>query len=156
MIQETEWYKCKNCGEIMRGEDIQEIKESLGMNRYGEHGEESYCICPKCGIDQFDELGLCVICGNHTDGEYDGMCEQCISQYENDIKKCFEVGKNSTETFELNCFLASMFSVNEIEAILFDALNRERMTCRRFIEEDPSWFGKCVIEMNKECENVNK
>lgn len=156
-IEETRWYKCKKCGEVMMGEDITIVTENLGINKYGEHGEETYPVCPHCRSDRLIKLGECVICGEHTENEHDGLCDRCIEQYENNIDECFEIGENSTESLDLNCFLASMFSRGEIEEILLEVLKRDGVDCRRFIEEDPVWFGDRAAERLKErVENVNK
>lgn len=128
-----------------------------------EHGEFVY-ECPECG-DSFEEAKRCVFCGEWCrPGElYDGVCEECIHEYDYDWQTCWRFAdkENLKEDIEINSILATLFTAEDIEQILFEHLTKitkpctgsaaekdfiRRMTdCSEFIDEDKYWFAGMIL-----------
>lgn len=98
----------------------------------------------------------CRICGNdYLENQLEsGICEECeqdyINQYRYDFRECYELAKGTDDEINLNCFLASMFSKQEIETILFRELIAANkispVDCLPFIQSDKEWFFDRVLE----------
>lgn len=141
-------YKCLDCGHIFeKGEEsvwIESRGECFGFQSY-----EKMQGCPLCGGD-FQETKPCKICGSeHLEDELnENICDDCIDKYKYDESMCYLIGKHDTETIDINCFLAAMFSVSEIEEILVRELaslkKYKHIDCSRFINQDRSWFAEVL------------
>lgn len=87
--------------------------------------------CPVCGGDMAPAY-RCEVCDELTAEDeicgYDhNVCRKCVEKKRFDVKFCVEVGKLYPVTIGqhdrgLNGFLASMFTVDEIEELLLNAL----------------------------------
>lgn len=150
-------YICLDCGHIFeegeQGKSRAFLGECHGKNVY----EEEKC-CPICGGD-YEEAFACEICGtlHYKDNLCGGACDRCINEYRYDINTCYDVAKKmGEEQVELNCFLASIFTKDEIENILFKELkNAEKfakVNCDNFINADREWFAELIIERGGKCE----
>ena len=70
-----------------------------------------------------------------------GFCKECREAYRYDVDMCHRIGAHEKEPVSINCFLASVFSAEDIEEILFEVLKKaEKVDCKKFIEENPDWF----------------
>jgi predicted Zn-ribbon and HTH transcriptional regulator len=99
---------CRECGYV--------FEEEEASNWVEEHGEEN-CGCPRCK-GEFEEAARCKICGEwFLDNGIDEVCEECKEQnltYSNALK----VGDKEKQTVEINGFLASVYSISEINDII--------------------------------------
>ncbi len=142
-------YKCNRCGHVF--ECCDEWDESRG-EYWGVPCSEKMSGCPLCHGD-YEETTACEICGaEHIEDELQGgICEECIEKYRYNIDVCNNIGKKDDDEIKLNCFLALMFTKEEIEEILFRELKRaEKHTeidCGKFIYEvDRDWFAERLLE----------
>lgn len=148
-------YKCLECGHIFdEGEQARWI-ESRG-EYWGTPCSEEMSGCPLCK-GEYEKTKPCKICGSeHLSDELDGgVCEECVDTHRYDVDMCFRLGKKCKEDVEINGFLASMYSTEEIEElILRDILNTQKIKvvdCTPFIEADSSWFAENLAkEVNKD------
>lgn len=146
-------YKCNHCGAFFSEAEIETATEYRGEF----HGTNSYervtvARCPECGtVDDYEEVERCTICGElYVQDETDSdICPNCMMSHAN-IDFCYKVGKDCETEIEINGFLTSMFSKEQIEEILFRELKKadeiQKINCVPFIEEDSSWFADKVIE----------
>ena len=156
-----EHFKCRHCGAFFDEEAIKTASEYKGEC----HGVPSYenissVICPECGrVEDYEEAERCVVCGelyvyNETDCN---ICSNCMMNHSN-IDFCYKIGKDCETEIEINGFLTSIFSKEQIEEILFRELKKAdemlKINCVPFIEEDSSWFAEKVIKEVKENENI--
>jgi hypothetical protein len=62
----------------------------------------------------------------------------------------FTIGANETESVKLNSFLATMYTEDEIEAILYNDLIKHQkhspVDCEDYINADKSWFAERLVE----------
>ena len=144
------WYKCNECGHIF--EEGEEHRWSEGRGEFwGMACSEEMSGCPLCDGD-YEETVRCELCeGEFLADELCGYCcDECINSYINDIETCFAIGKEATENIELNGLLTSIFSKEEIEEILMNALREEQkkkpVDCSDFIDADRSWFAEMLVE----------
>lgn len=74
--------------------------------------------CDKCGGNMV-EGRPCPICGETYIAKNSDLCEDCFED-SCTLENCLEMGLDATEEYELNGFLASIFSKNKIEEILLE------------------------------------
>lgn len=153
-------YKCYDCGHIFdKGE------EEKWFEVVGEYGGRS-CLeelvgCPLCR-GQFGVTEKCAICGSeHLSHVLHGdVCDECVDLYKHDIDICFEIGKKYKESIELNCFLSSVFSKEEIEEILLQHLKESpnqdvvESDCEKFVFADVDWFAGQLAKEVRNNENA--
>ena len=152
-------YKCLECGYIFgEGEQASWKEMRAQFDMYDCY--ETICGCPVCGGD-FDLTVKCDICGSdHLSKDLiNGVCEDCIEDYKYDVDVCYNIGKNQDEDVSINLFLATMFTKEEIEEILFKSLlDGEKVIgkidCKKFIDLDKSWFAECLVEEVNNSENA--
>lgn len=151
-------YICLNCGHIFEEGEQAHWIESRG-EFWGHACSESMSGCPLCH-GEYEESKPCEICGSeHLEEDLNnGICDECINKYQYDVDVCYKIGSNDTDTVDLNCFLASMFDKEEIEQILLKELKEaqkyKKIDCKKFIEQDRSWFGERLAEEVKKNENA--
>ena len=144
------WYKCTVCGHVF--EDGEE-------KRWTEDYGEGFSGCPCCASG-YEEATTCENCGGVylSDELYGGLCEECIdgvvARYRYDLNGCRLVGKHRQVPVQINCFLAEMFTVKQIEEILFRELVQcsaiYPVDCTEFIEADKGWFIENALKLEKE------
>ena len=142
-------YKCADCDAVF-GEP-KNYRENLG----NECVETVYC-CPHCSSTSYDEAIKCPKCNNWVlDDEWRfEMCNECFDNakflYRYDAQKCFDLAKDEKKSVELNVFLLSQFSAEEIEKILLSELKWDAQAPHsdyiNFIEEDEMWFAESVVK----------
>lgn len=137
-------YRCLECGHIFEeGEQVSFRQEYWGM--------ESFLWASGCPIckGNYEETTPCKICGSeHLEEELHGcVCAECVEPYRKDWKACFKIGEKEKTSIYINSFLADMFSENEIEAILYEFLEKTKeVDCSPFVDSDKEWFGERLLE----------
>lgn len=132
-------YECQKCGTRTAG--YNSLIEKFNLN----------CECG--GI--FKRFEECCICEVECPSEevHNGVCDDCINHYGNNIKICYRLGKKDTVDIKLNGFLAHLFTVDEIEDLLYSKLMEEnkskKIDCTSFIDIDRDWFGEMLEEVIK-------
>lgn len=152
--------KCVECGHVFSEYELNTWEESRGEH-FGIPCYEKMSGCPICEGD-YEDAVECDICGeSHLASELTGgVCEDCIKTYQHDVDMHFKIGANYTDSIELNCFLASVFTKEDIELILLNALKSRKeyskkqveSDCERFIEYDREWFAEMLAEEVKKNE----
>ena len=139
-------YKCDDCGREFEEPDI--VTEP--------HGEKVGC-CPYCH-GWFEEVYECKICGEYfTEDELtSGVCDECVYEHSTDIELCHRLGQEAEESIKLNGFIASVFSEEQINEILWNRIKEiNRMvniSCYDFIDSDKSWFAEKLIKEKNDAE----
>jgi predicted Zn-ribbon and HTH transcriptional regulator len=135
---------CRECGYV--------FEEEEASNWVEEHGEGN-CGCPRCK-GEFEEAARCKICGEwFLDNGIDEVCEECKEQnltYSNALK----VGDKEKQTVEINGFMASVYSISEINDILQRDYERAHKTVlssmnidiRYYLEQNLSELADVVKE----------
>jgi hypothetical protein len=75
-------YICNDCGEV-----FEEFKEVCEAHPYGMGSAyETWCVCPYCESNDFDEAEECECCGEAFPKKSltDGLCEECYEENEDD------------------------------------------------------------------------
>ena len=141
-------FKCLDCGHIFEeGEQSRwEEHHPYGMG----YVAEEFSGCPICNGD-FEETKQCEICGGEfLEDELNGgcVCDECIEEYSKDFDTCYKISANEKEEIKINALLASLFDVDEIEAILYQQLEsvKDNIDCSAFINEDKDWFADKLAE----------
>ena len=142
-------YKCLECGHIFEeGEQSRwEEHHPYGMG----YAEEEFYGCPLCNGD-YEETERCEICGGEfLEDELLGgcVCEECVEECKRDLETCYKIAESAEkEEIKINALLTSLFSVDEIEAILYQRLEslKDNIDCSAFINEDKDWFAEKLAE----------
>lgn len=132
--------KCEKCGKIVEAENL--VKERRFFADYGSTPlYEEVSVCPFCGCGNFIEVDKCENCGEYYSVREEGgcLCDDCLSKAT--AKDCFEICKDDKWDVALNRFIADMFSPQEIEDILLDALVKSNADISPFINGDIDWFS---------------
>lgn len=140
-------YKCIECGHIFEEGEQKRWREDIG-EYWGQTCYEEMSGCPICE-GEYMETVSCDICGSEQfeDDLCNGVCMECIDACRHDIDICHSIGEKDTEAVEINCFLASVFTREEIEKVLFDALKqRGDVDCSDFIEKEMDWFAERLLD----------
>lgn len=147
------WYKCNDCGNLFEDGEEKLCRENISEAWGSPCVMETY-VCPSCGGD-YEEVEPCVICGAiESEANVDsGLCDDCVEELRYDYETCFLVGSKDTEAVEINCFLASFFTAEQINEILKKQLEIMaryiRVDCKEFIEADRDWFTEILKEVIK-------
>ena len=145
-------YKCDHCVREFEEPDI--ITETHGMT---DGSCEKIGVCPYCK-GYFEEMAQCRICGEYfTEDELSGgVCDECIYEHSTDIELCHKLGEEAEETIKINGFIASVFTEEQINEILWNRIKEiNRMvniSCYDFIDSDKSWFAEKLIEEKNNAE----
>ena len=143
-------YECHNCGKRFEEPHIIEEKHGLDTPPYEKIG-----VCPYCK-GYFEEMQECKICGEYfTEDELtSGVCDECIYEKATDIKFCYNL--ETEETIKINGFIASVFTEEQINEILWNRIKEiNRMvniSCYDFIDSDKSWFAEKLIKEKNDAE----
>lgn len=145
-------YQCHECDRQFEEPDI--ITETHGMT---DGSCEKIGVCPYCK-GYFEEMHKCEICGEwYTEDELtSGVCDECIYEHSTDIELCHKLGEEAEETIKINGFIASVFTEEQINEILWNRIKEiNRMvniSCYDFIDSDKSWFAEKLIEEKNNAE----
>ena len=133
-------YKCLECGFV-----FEEPLEWAGDNTLTEYG------CPSCGFNDYEELVKCELCDNyHTEDEMVGeVCEDCVSSLA--PSEMITISNHIKEEVELNLFLATVFSDEEIEEILTLVFNemtadKQEKYKKLFVKDYPDEVSDCYLQ----------
>lgn len=143
-------YECHNCGKQFEEPHIIEERHGLDTPPYEKIG-----VCPYCK-GYFEEMHQCKICGQYfTNAELSGgVCDECIYENSTDIEFCYNL--ETEETIKINGFIASVFTEEQINEILWNRIKEiNRMvniSCYDFIDSDKSWFAEKLIEEKNNAE----
>ena len=142
-------FKCLECGHIFEDGEQATWREYMG-ECHGSPAYDEFCGCPLCKGD-FEETKQCKICGGEfLEDELNGgcVCDECIEEYSKDFDTCYKISANEKEEIKINALLASLFDVDEIEAILYQQLEsvKDNIDCSAFINEDKHWFAEKLAE----------
>ena len=142
-------FKCLACGHIF------EEGEQAGWEEHHPYGmgyaAEEFSGCPICN-GEYEETKQCKICGGEfLEDELNGglVCDDCVEEYKRDLKTCYTIAETAPkEEIKINPLLASLFDVDEIEAILYQQLEsvKSNIDCSAFINEDKDWFADKLAE----------
>ena len=135
-------FKCYECDEVFAEPKVyrEKMGEYWGMPAY-----DTFTCCPHCD-GSFDFAVRCRECGEFFFDEdlTDGRCEHCIEeilyQHRFDVKACYDILKDETESIELNPALTMLLNRDEIEQILLNALMEADADCLPIIEEYEDWI----------------
>ena len=145
-------YQCHECDRQFEEPDFITEKHGLDTPPY-----EKIAVCPYCK-GYFEEMTQCRICGQYfTDGELSGgVCDECIYEHSTDIELCHKLGEEAEETIKINGFIASVFTEEQINEILWNRIkeiNRiVNISCYDFIDSDKSWFAEQLIKEKNNAE----
>ena len=144
------------------------VKSEYMGECWGTPAYQNFRYCPSCGDDCYEMATHCKKCGGvflddeMTDGYCDGCIADMVSDYKYNIAKCYSLSRASGETEEvkIDLFLASMFSPELINEVLYRELVQiaaiAPVDCTPFIEADEYWFKDRVVEEVKKNENCKK
>jgi hypothetical protein len=145
-------YQCHECDRRFEEPDIITEKHGLDTPPY-----EKIAVCPYCK-GYFEPMKECKICGEYfTEDELSGgVCDECIYEHSTDIELCHKLGEEAEETIKINGFIASVFSEEQINEILWNRIkeiNRiVNISCYDFIDSDKSWFAEKLIKEKNDAE----
>lgn len=155
-------YRCLDCGHIFEEGEQAQWNEDCG-EFWGMDCSKKMSGCPLCK-GEYEETVPCKICGSeHLEEELDcGVCDDCVDEYKHNIDMCLKIGSEDVEDVELNCFLASIYSRQDIEHILFEHLKEKQKymkeyvqkDCEKFVEDNRSWFAETLEREVKKNENI--
>ena len=142
-------YRCLECGHIFEEGEQATWREYMG-ECHGSPAYEEFSGCPICK-GSYEETKQCKICGGEfLEDELNGgcVCDECIEEYSKDFDTCYKISANEKEEIKINALLASLFDVDEIEAILYQQLEsvKDNIDCSAFINEDKHWFAEKLAE----------
>lgn len=161
-----DWYKCE-CGHTFKDSEFLVKSEYMG-EFWGEPAYKDFSYCPYCGGDCCEEASQCHECGGvflddeMTEGYCDGCIANMVSDYKYNIAKCYSLSRSSgeKEEVEIDFFLASMFSPELINEVLYRELVQcsaiAPVDCTPFIEADEYWFKDRIVEEVKKNEDREK
>lgn len=144
-------YRCLECGHIFEEGEQARWEETHGLDC---PPYEKMSGCPICK-GGYEETKQCKICGGEfLEDELNGgcICDECVEEYSKNFDVCYKISANEKEEIKINALLASLFDVDEIEAILYQQLEsvKDNIDCSAFINEDKDWFAeKLAEEVNK-------
>lgn len=137
-------YKCMDCGEV-----FDEYTADWKV-----HDEMA---CPSCYSTDYDDAMQCKKCGDwFTDDEgVSELCDDCLEfykiSYRHSPQKLYKLTEDLEEKVEINYFLASVFTKEEIEKVLLKELVIASATKLpdyiSFIEQDQQAFAEWIEEV---------
>lgn len=141
-------YICCDCGEVVErfdcGTHRAYVGEYLGISVY----RDSAC-CPECGSTCLQDAVKCEECGGWCLEEdlSNGFCKKCLDSVS--VKDCFDVAKKFDEKkdIKINSFIAEMFTVEEMEDVLLEALKNCDADASKYVNVDREWFSEKLKEL---------
>lgn len=84
-------------------------------------------VCGSCGSDWLEDAVRCDVCGEYfveddSNGYDSHVCPDCLDETAYDWHFMRQLGEVNPVNIEINGFLASQFSVSEIEDLMWNAL----------------------------------
>ena len=146
---------CNFCGAIKNEEDLKtytQIHDYTDLQPLKERVVDY--SCDECGRGDYVKATECKICGSWFDDEdLVGVCESCLEDEET-FENAVKLGRENTESREINGFLASLFSAEKINDIL-EQYAEQHFTdhCTEIVhycEEDKRFFADLIVENHTE------
>lgn len=141
-------YICCDCGEVFEKSDCGSSREYVG-EFWGVDAYEDVACCPKCNSTCFDDALQCEDCGAwfSKNDLNNGFCEDCLDDVS--AKDCFDVAKSfdTKRNVQLNSFIAEMFTAEEMEDILLEALVKCGANTSKYVNGDREWFAENLKEL---------
>ena len=108
---------CNRCGELIEDHELKFTSQCHGYTCLGQPLSETIPEDCRCG-GEFVEAKKCNVCGEWFDNtDLNGVCEGCLEEYET-VGEALEIGENDTTSVDINGFVASVLSVEQINKIL--------------------------------------
>lgn len=144
---------CVNCGKIF-DEEIGTHTEYHGHSAYYNEVVDNDAVCPDCHYGELVEATKCLVCGEwFYDENGVEVCEVCIDKSAN-IENGYELGEHDCCEVKVNGFLASVFTEDDIHAILLDYLkaNKDKYAkeIKDFYRFDYSPLAELLIDRKEE------
>ncbi len=143
-------YICRKCEEVFDEDELNTVRDRVSDYAGGSY--ETFCECT-CG-GEYAEAKQCCDCGEYfaedeMSGEY---CSECLKKQAT-IENAIESGKDADTEISINGFAAYVFSTEEINKILIDAIEKRVNSGRAeamammdkaegFCFDDASWFAE--------------
>lgn len=143
-------YKCEKCGRLIQDFEIGEKRSYVG-EFWGRDVYENLSCCPDCGCDDIFEVFECIQCGEWFCKEElkSGFCDNCLHQAT--PKDCFLISKEFEEKkiVKLNSFIVEMFTAEEMEDILLEALEKCGADTSKYVDGDTEWFAENLKKLKE-------
>lgn len=143
-------YKCEKCGRLIQDFEIGEKRSYVG-EFWGRDVYENLSCCPDCGCDDIGEVFECSQCGEwfYKEELESGFCDNCLHRAT--PQDCFEVSKEFEEKkpVKLNSFIVEMFTAEEMEDILLEALKKCGADTSKYVDGDREWFAENLKELKE-------
>jgi RecJ-like exonuclease len=137
---------CEDCKEVYEELRTAKEKHPYGQGYVEEEIEIYECDC--CGGDLV-EAKCCPICDYTIIPKDEDICEDCIKEGCT-LENCLEMGNDTTEEYDINGFLASVYSLDEvIECLLADFSKMPQHMQQEYIEnycKEDKWFFTDFLE----------
>ena len=105
-----ETYRCEECGEIFREDEMGYWRESRG-EFWGSPCSEEMAGCPCCHSMYYHEANPCKICGSYDKGDVEDFCEDCEADV---LKRLHQIIYNEFDEAEREC-LSEILANGDIE-----------------------------------------
>lgn len=147
--------KCSRCGTVVRECELETHSQRIGY--YGDQpiSESLYDYECSCG-GGFEYATQCGVCGEYFVDDFFCLsaCEDCIDKELSNVGNLLEQGEESKTLVEINGFLASVFSEEQINEILLNVFEgadkiKQRELAREFYESDRTAFADFMCERKK-------
>lgn len=140
---------CNCCGNLIEDYELKKTYQCHGYTSLGQPLEEEIDECCSCG-GEYVRASKCKICGEWFDNEdLYGICEGCLEEYET-VGTALEIGENDTTSVEINGFVASVLSAEQINKILAKWVEENFTDHSRdvvkYCEEDKAYFSDYLAD----------
>lgn len=112
-------YWCNDCKQAFDADKAVKKGEHVGDEIRG--GWVDWDTCPNCGSEYLDEALKCYACDNWVNETYGwggkNLCQDCIDKA-GTTDNLLEYGNSEKEKVEINCFLAGIYSEEQINFML--------------------------------------
>lgn len=139
---------CKKCNTTLKRLPIEKFVHYELDYPVTEYLEVNYC--ENCGArDYIQEASRCMVCGGFS-AEYDErsfcICKECVDQYKT-VENALKIGNEYPCNAEINEFVATIFTNEEINNILIDYVKsnyKDLQKAKEYCEQDPFWFEEWI------------
>ena len=144
-------YICNRCGELIQDDELGTTTQCHGYSSLGQPYIE-VCDDDRCNCGgRFVEATKCKVCGewyDSNDYDYD-VCEVCTEEYQT-VGDALEYGAEDTTDVEINGFVASVLSEEQINRILIKWVEENFVDHSKdviaYCEEDKLCFTEYLIK----------
>lgn len=137
-------YECLICDRTFHEFDVQ--TDEFGNKK---------AVCPYCKGD-IEDMYECKVCGGlvSEDDLWGGVCGECIEKHTN-LDNCIEFGNEDKKKIEINGFILSLLTEEQINDILVRAIRDANtilpVDCSEYVANDIDWYGEQIVK-HKETE----